>query len=83
MGEHADAVRKLSELLEKQPSPELSRALVSHTEYADLERAVTDSVRELHAAKRRRMRNELMEKLRGSADPEERAELLAEIQKLR
>lgn len=83
VGEHADVVRKLSELLEKQPSPELSRALVSHIEYADLERAVADSVRELHAAKRRMMRNELMEKLRNSADPEERAELLAEIQKLR
>ena len=83
MGEHAEAVRKLSELLEKQSSPELSRALVSHTEYADVDRAVADSVRELRAAKRRMMRNELMEKLRNSTDPEERAGLLAEIQKLR
>ena len=83
MGEHAEAVRKLSELLEKQSSPELSRALVSHTEDADVDRAVADSVRELRAAKRRMMRNELMEKLRNSTDPEERAGLLAEIQKLR
>ena len=82
-GEHAATVRNLGELLEKQPSPELSRALVSHTEYADVERAVSDSVRELHAARARKMRNELMEKLRRSADPEERKSLLAEIQKLR
>ena len=83
MGEHAEAVRKLGELLENQPSPELSRALVSHTEYADVERAVADSVRELRAAKRRGMRNGLMKRLRNSTDPEERARLLAEIQKLR
>ena len=81
--EHADAVRKLGELLERQPSPELSRALVSHTEYVDVERAVSDSVRELRSAKRRRSRNELMAKLRASGDPEERVRLLAEIQKLR
>ena len=82
-GEHADAVRKLGELLEQQPSPELSRALVSHTEYADIERAVRDSVCALRSARQRRSRNELMEKLRASGDPEERVRLLAEIQKLR
>ena len=81
--EHAAAVRNLGELLEKQPSPELSRALVSHTEYADIDRAVRDSVRELHAARRRMKRNELMEKLRRSTDAEEQSRLLAEIQKLR
>ena len=82
-GEHAEAVRKLGELLESQPSPELSRALVSHTEYADVGRAVEDSVRALHAAERRALRDELMAKLRSSGDPEERVRLLAEIQKLR
>ena len=82
-GEHAEAVRKLSELLEARPSPELSRALVSHVEYADVDRAVRDSVRELHSAKRRAKRNELMVKLRSSADPGEKERILAEIQKLR
>ena len=82
VGEHAEAVRKLGELLENQPSPELSRALVSHTEYSDIDRAVRDSVRELRVGRRRRLRNELMSKLRSSGDPEERQKLLAEIQKL-
>ncbi|MBP5530975.1 MAG: toprim domain-containing protein, partial [Lentisphaeria bacterium] len=81
--EYVEAVRKLGELLEQQPTPELSRALVSHTEYSDIERAVRDSMRELHAAKRRVLRSELMKKLRASDDPEEKAGLLAEIQKLR
>ena len=81
--EHAEVVRKLGELLEQQPTPELSRALVSHTEYSDIERAVRDSMRELHAAKRRALRGELMKKLRVSDDSEEKAGLLAEIQKLR
>ena len=82
-GEHPEAVRKLGELMEERPSPELSRALVTDTEYADIARAVEDSVRELHAAKRRALRDELMAKLRSSGDPEERGRLLAEIQKLR
>lgn len=83
MGEHAEAVRKLSELLEQRSSPELSQALVSHAEYADIERAVADSVNELRAAKRQALRKELIEKLRNSGDEEERRKLLAEIQKLR
>ena len=82
-GEHAETVRNLSSLLEEQPSEALSKALVSHTEYADVERAVTDSVRELRVARTRKLRNALMERLRTSADPEERTRLLAEIQKLR
>ena len=82
-GEHAEAVRGLSALLEERPSPELSKALVSHVEYSDVERAVGDSVRELRADRKRRLRAELMEKLRRAADPEERARLLAEIQKTR
>ena len=81
--EHAAAVRNLGELLEKQPSPELSSALVSHTEYADVDRAVRDSVRELRVARQRRSRNELMAKLRASGDPEERKKILMEIQNLR
>ena len=82
-GEHAETVRNLSSLLEEQPSEALSKALVSHTEYADVERAVTDSVRELRSAKTRKLREELMERLRSSGDPEECSRLLAEIQKLR
>jgi len=82
-GEHAEAVRGLGALLENQPSPELSKALVSHIEYTDVERAVGDSVREFRAAKKRQLRAELMEKLRRSGDPEERTRLLAEIQKAR
>ena len=81
--EHSEVVRKLGELLETDPSPELSRALVSHTEYADIDRAVMDSMRELRSAKRRALRNELLAKLRDSGDPEERLQLLADIHKLR
>ncbi|MBQ6352028.1 MAG: DNA primase [Lentisphaeria bacterium] len=81
--EHAAAVRELSALLDEQPSPALSKALVSHIDYPDVERAVEDSVRELRAGKTRKLRGELMERLRLSGDPEERSRLLAEIQKLR
>ena len=83
VGEHAEAVRKLGELMDDQPSPALSRALVSHTEYSDVERAVRDSLRELRSAKRKISRNELLEKLRASNDQDEKVRLLAEIQKLR
>ncbi len=82
-GEHAEAVRRLGGLLEERPSPELSRALVSHTEYSDVIRAVEDSVRELRAIRIRERRKKLMEQLRLSGDPDERTRLLAEIQSLR
>ena len=82
-GEHAEAVRKLGALLEESPSPELSRVLVSHTEFSDVGRAVEDSVRELRACRMRSRRGELMAELRAAADPGERARLLGEIQKLR
>ena len=82
-GEYDEAVRNLSAILEERPSTELSKALVSHTEFADIVKAVEDSVRELRISRKRARRDELMAKLRTASAPEERTRLLEEIQKLR
>ena len=81
-GEFEDLPRRLGELLVDAPSPEVSRALVEHTDFADPERAVRDSVAELERSRQRVRRQELMNRLRLAADDEEKRSILLEIQKL-
>ncbi|WP_294506865.1 DNA primase [uncultured Victivallis sp.] len=82
-GEHEHAASLLADLQLEEPAPEISRVLVERREFADPEKALRDAVAQLHRERSRESRAELMRRLRGSADPAERMEILKAISKLR
>ena len=82
-GEHEHAVSLLADLQLESPVPELSRILVERKEFADPVKALNDSFAQLRRERSRESRAELMRRLRGTADPAERMEILKAISKLR
>ncbi|MBR7106935.1 MAG: DNA primase [Lentisphaeria bacterium] len=72
----------LHDLLIEHPSPEISKLMVKTSEFSSVDRAVDDAVAELRRVRNCSRREELICKLRETADEQERLNLLMEISKL-
>lgn len=81
-GEHDQAASLLADQQLESPDAEISRILVEHKEFLDSEKALNDSVAQLHREHCRANRAELMRRLRSAVDPAERMEILQGISKL-
>ena len=81
-GEHDQAASLLADQQLESPDAEISRILVEHKEFLDPEKALNDSVAQLHREHCRANRAELMRRLRSAVDPAERMEILQGISKL-
>ena len=72
----------ISDMLLEHPSPAVSRLLVGDHQYADVSRAVLDSVRELRRIRREEKRRTLTLRLRQAATAEERTAILGQLVEL-
>ncbi len=82
-GEHSGAGSLLAEFLREHPVPAVSALLVRETEYADVEKALSDSVAVWQRMRNGEKRVELMNQLRAAADGGERLRILKELQTLK
>ncbi len=78
-GEFNELPARLAEMLHQQPSPAVSAAMVGDHAYADVGRAVRDTAGEWKRLRLAEKRNELMQRMRQAATPEEREALLRAI----
>ena len=81
-GEFDQAGSAISDMLLEHPSPAVSRLLVGDHQYADVSRAVLDSVRELRRIRREEKRRTLTLRLRQAATAEERTAILGQLVEL-
>ncbi len=81
-GEFDQAGSAISDMLLDHPSPAVSRLLVGDHQYADVSRAVLDSVRELRRIRREEKRRTLTLRLRQAATAEERTAILGQLVEL-
>lgn len=81
-GEFDQAGSAISDMLLEHPSPAVSRLLVGDHQYADVSRAVLDSVRELRRIRREEKRRTLTLRLRQAATTEERTAILGQLVEL-
>ena len=81
-GEFDQAGSAISDMLLEHPSPAVSRLLVGDPQYADVSRAVLDSVRELRRIRREEKRRTLTLRLRQAATAEERTAILGQLVEL-
>ena len=81
-GEFDQAGSAISDMLLEHPSPAVSRLLVGDHQYADVSRAVLDSVRELRRIRREEKRRTLTLRLRQAATAEERTAILEQLVEL-
>lgn len=78
-GEFDQAGSAISDMLIEHPSPAVSRLLVGDHQYADVSRAVLDSVGELRRIHREEKRRALTLRLRQAATAEERTAILGQL----
>ena len=81
-GEFDQAGGAIADMLIEHPSPAVSRLLVGEHRYADVNRAVLDSIGELRRLRREEKRRELTLELRRAASPEERTAILMKLVEL-
>ena len=81
-GEYEQGINRIRDSLAERPVPEISRILVEHPQSPDPEKAAADSVAEFRRLRKRDSKRDLMVKLRNSASPEEKLELLKKIAEL-
>lgn len=81
-GEFDQAGSAISDMLLEHPSPAVSRLLVGDHQYADVSRAVLDSVRELRRIRLEEKRRTLTLRLRQAATTEERTAILGQLVEL-
>lgn len=81
-GEFDQTGSAISDMLLEHPSPAVSRLLVGDHQYADVSRAVLDSVRELRRIRREEKRRTLTLRLRQAATAEERTAILGQLVEL-
>lgn len=81
-GEFDQAGSAIADMLIEHPSPAISRLLVGEHRYADVSRAVLDSVGELQRFRREEKRRALTLELRRAATPEARTAILTKLVEL-
>lgn len=81
-GEFDQAGGAIADMLIEHPSPAISRLLVGEHRYADVNRAVLDSVGELRRIRREETRRRLTLELRRAATPEARTAILEKLVEL-
>ena len=81
-GDQAAGIEKIKNRLAREPVPEISRILIQNNTFSNIDKAVSDCVRDFKFRKLKEKSKALQSRISSVADPQERLDLLQEAMKI-